>query len=417
MTQAQQVVNNPYKDVVDQLITSASFLWILKENSTRQIGYSLDDKYDYEHRLERQLNSLMLYFEDAWELSLESLGFNDSGDAFVCAVLAFRSLDSNNIQFLLEKCNDNPSLSKGLISALAWLPSNIVGEWLSKFIQSKDLFHKYIAIYAYRIRNEKPGVIFPKLLERDDCIQNEKLYGQCLRLIGELKLNEHKHLLSPAFNDERKNIQFWAQRSAVFLGDHSHLKKIQEYSLVPTPYQESATSIALRISSIADARNLIAKMIEHKTQSRIILYALRVLGDTQAIPWVINKMEDPVLARFAGHTFSTITGIDILKQGLVFELPELASPEELENQEADLDIDIDENLAWPDVQKIKATWQRYSQNFPAGQRLLHGKMLSASWLMEKYDQVSVYEQQELATELALIQTQKPLQNPKQRIYV
>src|SRR5690606_41055137 len=46
--------------------------------------------------------------------------------------------------------------TRGLISAMAWLPGRLVHSWVKKFFTSKDLNHKYLAMAVCCARREDP---------------------------------------------------------------------------------------------------------------------------------------------------------------------------------------------------------------------------------------------------------------------
>lgn len=417
---------SPYRDIVEQLLDNASFLWILRENCGRILGFSANDQSDYELRLENQLDALMHHFEDAWAMSKDALQFNNASDCFVCSVLAFRSMDSQYIEWILNIISKNRELLKGLISAMAWLPKALVEEWLSKFIQSKDLFHKEIAAHVYRLRGDDSGAFLKTLIERGDCIQNTPLHVQCIRIIGEFKRFDLLNDVILFCKDDRESVAFWAKYSAVLLGKKEYASSLYEYVLSENEWQRHAVNIVFRSVSIQDARALIADMIAKKLEVETVLHALKVLGDPQAIPWIISQMENVQVSRLAGHVFSTITGISLDERELVLNIDEIKKEDLLDDFEDDdyqgdgsqgkgFDVDECENVSWPDVAKIKIIWQKYSHLFPAGQRLYLGKIILFDELFRLYKQTSMSEKRGLALELALIKANDNMLSPKSRV--
>ena len=68
--------------------------------------------------------------------------------------------------------------------------------------------------------------------------------------------------------------------------------------------------------------------------------------------------------------------------------------------DADVAMDGDENLPWPDVEKIAALWRRHGQHFLVGRRYFCGRPLSSEWLKEKYANGTQRQRHAAALELA-----------------
>jgi uncharacterized protein (TIGR02270 family) len=104
---------------------------------------------------------------------------------------------------------------------------------------------------------------------------------------------------------------------------------------------------------------------------------LGLLGDVRFVPWLIERMAEPALARLAGESFSWITGADLARQDLE-TLAAPALPEQPSDDPADDDVALDEDdsLPWPDVAKVQAWWARAGR--APGSRLFAGEPLSAA---------------------------------------
>ena len=53
----------------------------------------------------------------------------------------------------------------------------------------------------------------------------------------------------------------------------------------------------------------------------LMIGATGVVGDPQALPWLLGQMNDPVVARIAGEAFSGITGVDLERDGVAVRKP------------------------------------------------------------------------------------------------
>jgi len=93
---------NAYKDIYEQYVTEASFLWILRSIAVEQPHYTREDIYELEQRIEAQLDGLMTAVEEAWEVCLDALELEQPGEVFTATVTAFRSHDVGKIQTAVE---------------------------------------------------------------------------------------------------------------------------------------------------------------------------------------------------------------------------------------------------------------------------------------------------------------------------
>ena len=73
-------------------------------------------------RIEAHIDGLRIAGDDGWELLKETLGWEEAGEVFVGAVLAFETGVEERIQAVLEAGSDDYELSRSLVSALGWLP-------------------------------------------------------------------------------------------------------------------------------------------------------------------------------------------------------------------------------------------------------------------------------------------------------
>lgn len=401
-----------YRDIYERYAIDASFLWILRSIATNQPNYFSNDLEELEQRIEACLNGLMTAPEDAWEICLEAIESGDPGDIFVAAILAFRSLDITKIQKIVETGLANELGLKGLISALGWLPGRLVHSWIKKFLTSKDLNHKYLAIAACSIRREDPLDHLTKIFQREDCLAHEKLYARSLRLVGELKRTDLMPALRIALRSEHTNIVFWASWSAVMLGDKSSVSGLQPFTLETGPLQLRAINLAFRILPIEDARVWISVLAKDPAQIRQVIKATATLGDPHAINWLINQMRVPTLTRLAGEAFTTITGIDLEESGLaIADLPDLDNQLPNDDIEDDaVDMDEDEHLPFPDVDKVAAVWQKYQQRFVSGQRYFMGKQIDSDHLTQIFKNAAQRQRARAALELALLESPQYLLN-------
>ena len=406
---------NAYREIYEQYVDDASFLWVLRSIAVEQPHYNAADIYELEQRIEAQLDGLMTAVEDAWELCLQALELDGPGEVFTATVIAFRSHDVAKIQKAIEAGLSNDKVAKGLISAMGWLPGKLVHPWIEKFFTSKDLNHKYLALAACSVRRENPGEYLTRILQRDDCKQNKRLYGRALRLIGEIRRQDLMPHLSEAINSEQDDIRYWSNWSAILLGNRAAVTNLEPYVFKTGRHQMHAINIAFMVLPMDQARSWISKLAADKGQNRTVIKATGILGDPQAVNWLIEKMREPAEARLAAEAFTLITGIDLEQNKLAAEMPAgIAQHPNDDIEDEDVTLDEDENLPCPNPELVASAWMNQGQNFIAGQRYFMGKPITVDWLKNKRS-TGLQRQRHLADlELSLI-GDTPIYNTHTRI--
>ena len=80
-----------------------------------------------------------------------------------------------------------------------------------------------------------------------------------------------------------------------------------------------------------------------------------------------------------------------------------------------MELDPDENLPFPDVDKVALTWQKFGDKYQVGTRYFLGKAISESILKEALEQGSQRQRISAAYELSLLDPQAEFVNVKARI--
>lgn len=406
---------NPYKAIYEQIFDEAAFLWESRSAAVEQPDNNAETLHELELSIDTHLDGLMASIEDTWETSLEALNSSEPGAVFTAAVLAFRSHDVKKIQVVIEAGLANEEAEKGLISAMGWLPGRLVHGWIEKFLSSKELGHKFLAIASCSVRRENPGEALTRILDRGDCKQHEKLYCRALRLIGELRRQDLMPYLNEAMGADHIDICFWSNWSAILLGNRSAVENLKPYVFKNGNHQQKAIGIAFRVLPIDQARQWIAELGKDNEQARSVIKATGVLGDPHAVNWLISKMQQPAASRLAAESFTAITGIDLESNTLALQDPPPIEQAADDADDDDISHDKDENLPWPDVAKVKQIWMNHGRNFIAGQRYFMGRTISPELLNEKLLNGNQRQRHAAAMELALIDSGLPLLNTRARV--
>ena len=130
----------------------------------------------------------------------------------------------------------------------------------------------------------------------------------------------------------------------------------------------------MRALSLDDAKAWLRALNGDPDRARQIVIGLGVIGDPAVVPWLIERMHDPALARVAGESLSMITGVDLVLRDLDGDMPEGFAAGQ-EPADAPVTADPDERLPWPAPDKVEAWWTSERDHFAAGHRYLLGALV------------------------------------------
>jgi len=285
----------------------------------------------------------------------------ESGEVFAAAVLAFESGQDQRIKMVLEAAATDPVLSRGLISALGWLRFDQVKEHIDQLLQSLTHELRRIGVAASAVHRQDPGSILVDALNDEDTF----LKARAIRAVGELGRIDLLSMLKNQLAAEDKDCQFWAAWSTVLLGDRDEaLEFLKTLATSESPFRERALNLTLRVMDNTSAQNWLKEMSQQPDWLCYAVIGAGVAGDPVRIPWIIEHMEVPELARVAGEAFTMITGVDIAYENLEGEWPESFEAGPTENPEDEgVKMDSDEDFPWPDAQLIDKWWAKNKAMF------------------------------------------------------
>ncbi len=392
--------------IIDQHAEEAAFLWLLRDVAVKEPHYSLKDLAELDNRVEAHLDGLRISGEVGWETCLKALEIGEPGEVFAASVLAFESGEGQRIDKVLKTALANEENFRALISAVGWIDYKQVGQLIQHMLVAKSSDFRRIGIAASTVHRQDPESILEQAIESEDALKS----AQALKAVGELK----RHDLLPSFAKHLKSdneaCRFWAAWSAVLLGDRLQAKEALKQTVVSeSKFRERALQTVLRTMDGKESQSWLKGLAQNPDRLRDVVIGAGVSGDPAFIPWLIQQMEIPELARVAGEAFSMITGVDLAFEDMEGEWPEGFEAGPTENPEdEDVEMDADEDLPWPAPKLIQAWWGRHRPKFQIGTRYLVGKPISATQCKQVL--ISGFQRQRnaAALELALMDPKTPL---------
>ncbi len=304
-----------------------------------------------------------------------------AGESFALGVALITAGDTQGLDALAARCTGRADLLRGLASALGWVSAEqlrgIVKDWLG----SNEATKRICALAACAMHRVDAGpALAPALAHAQASVR-----VAALRAAGRTGRLDLLAAASAAMSDDDPAVAFWAAWAACRLGErNASLKKLAQAVMTASELAEAALPMLMcalpepQAQEFARHVSAMAKSDGTPANQRRLVRTLGLLGDSRFVPWLIDRMDDAVLARTAGEAFSAITGADLAS----LQLERLEGPPaRREKEEAasvsaasgvppdtstganeddePIALDPDRDLPWPDRALVMQWWQRH----------------------------------------------------------
>lgn len=391
--------------VLEQHAEESAFLWLLRYSAVHEPHYTLTDLAHLDDRIDAHIDGLRIAGDEGWKICKEALTWEEAGEVFTAAVLAFETAVEERIQAVLEAGSDDYELSRGLISALGWLPFNQTNGYIQDLVTAESPALRRIGLATYAVHRQNPGQLLTDALSDDDAL----LRARALRAAGEIGRKDLLPLVEAHLKEDDENCRFSAAWSAAIIGDSCAVSVLRSIAESEEPHAEKACCMALRLMHLSDAHVWLQELSKNPNLQRLAVIGYGVIGDPMSVPWLIRMMDVEELARVAGESFTMITGVDLAYEDLEGEWPEgfEAGPTESPEDE-DVELDPDEDLPWPEPELISGWWNKNKGAFRNGTRYLLGQPISHEHLQQVLRNGYQCQRAAAAIELAMMHPGQPL---------
>jgi uncharacterized protein (TIGR02270 family) len=268
----------------------------------------------------------------------------------------------------------------GLLGALGWVqPAQLQGV-VAGLLDSAQPLRRRAGIAAGGMHRVDPGLVQRRCLGDADPL----VRARALRAAGELGMHGLVSQAAAAIDDEDHACRFWAAWSAVLLGDRQRaLAMLRAMAIDEGPLRDRAMQLALLASTPVAGQELLRSFSSDPAQRRALIRGIGLMGDPALVPWLIEQMGDDTLTRAAGEAFSLITGADLAALDLERKPPEgIDTGPNDDPADGNVDMDADDGLPWPDIDRVTRWWSANASRFIAGQRFFVGMPVTAEHCIE-----------------------------------
>ena len=357
----------------DVYAEEAPFLWLQRAAAVRAPNYTIDQLATLDEHLEAHIDGLRVAADEGRRLAEEAAEGGNPEDVFPAAVLALEVQDGR-FEAMVEQLQNAPEAVPGLVSALGWTEAARIGPTVRALMRDPNPFRNMLGIAACGVHRIDPGARLREALASP----SGPVRARALRTLGELGQRDLLPEIVRALNDRNLSAQFWAAWSAVRLGDRGEATvALQRFATEPGERQQDALRLALAVLDPDASRDLLQKLRASPDNPRLQILGAGIIGHQRYVPWLIEQMQDVMLARLAAKSFVLITGADFNSEQMEMPPPEGFEDGPTDDPE-DEDVVVPEDVAlpWPDVARIKGWWTENSSRFAEPTRWFMGAPLA-----------------------------------------
>jgi uncharacterized protein (TIGR02270 family) len=241
-------------------------------------------------------------------------------------------------------------------------------------LDSASPFRRGIGLTTCGLHLVNPGSALASALATPE------LQPDALRLAAKLSDTRRTEACCALVKSPDTAMQMLAARAALLIGEReTAVSTLTRLASDTSPLQQEAMCLVVKVLSPADAGTLLRPLAQAPAHARTLMRGIAAAGDPHYIPWLIKQMDNQKLARLAAEAFSMITGLDLAYLDLDRKPPEGAvfGPND-DPADADVAMDEDDSLPWPDIEKIRAWWEANGLRFRSGTRYFVGEQPSAA---------------------------------------
>ncbi len=393
-------------ELLERHFSEASFLWKLRDVAVRDPGYTMRNLGGLDERVDAHLDGLVLAGEPGWEVCKTGLDKDEPSTIFTALFVATTLRDLRAVAHVLNAGAESPQLLRAMVAALGWSSFADVNRLLPGLLDPRcpTELH-YLGIAACAAHRRDPRDHLTRALVSDAPL----VRARALRVVGELGRRDLLDQIRGALIAEDRAVRFWAAWSSALFGDAEGERTLLLFASEASGLESRACETVMRRLAPPAACSWIESSAGVQ-DDRVMLAGAAALGDPALVPWVLDRMAVPALARIAGAAFHRITGLDFSSVKLRAKPPEgFTSGATDDPDDEEVAMDSDAALPWPNHALAEAWWKRRERDFRAGTRYLLGKpAASETWLQQVLRSAAQPARAAAAEELSMMGQGQPL---------
>jgi uncharacterized protein (TIGR02270 family) len=349
--------------IIEIHVSEAAFLWRSRRQAAHAPNFDLVHLGRLDERLIAHLEALRVAGRVGTEIAQQSNEEGDPGDLFVLAWLACAHGDLAQLARLCALAAAQDGLTAALSSALSWQPWTVAEPICARLLASPLPAHRVLALSVLVERRTLPrGAVTRFIADEAPSVRAATLFLagalKCVNLVAQVRL---------ALADPDLQVRRAAACTLALMGDEQADAALARCASESVAAAHELLPFLVQALDPQAARAWIGALAQSEGSRRLAIRASGLLGDTHAVHWLIELMDDDAHARLAGEAFALITGADLDPLTLRRDPP------------AGFDADDDAHaahdgaLGWPERDKVAEWWNVHRSRLSAGQRYLCGQ--------------------------------------------
>jgi uncharacterized protein (TIGR02270 family) len=391
--------------------------WSLRDRLTNAPKVSLGNLVSIDEKLEAYVDGLRVTAPKVPADVLENLAGIEAGTLFAVTALAASINDAqlwaaaiyHAAPTVPENHGDSIEPPGGCLreftSGVAWAGRAATASLIDDALLSPHPLRRSLGLAVWGARRLSGHInMAPFIADAVACVR-----ARAYRTTGQLGRADLVAQLRPGLTDPDPECRFWSAWAAARMGATEPLETLADIAWNNLPRADRALDLLLRRLDVPQANAWLREFAKLPDRQRALIRATGVIGDPLYIPWLIERMADPATARLAGESFCMITGLDLAYRDLDRRPPaDFQSGPNDDPADENVALDEDENLPWPDPQRIGAWWTANRSRFIVGTPYFLGTpKASADWL-EALSDAFQRQRHAAALELAIRQPDKAM---------
>ncbi len=404
-------------EIVDQHFENAASLWLMRDNAVKASSFRLADLVRLDERVEANIDGLRIAEINGWAAAHDELDGGGAGDYFVAGVLAVESDDPSRFDEIIERAYASaakvagepyhPAYDpwRGLISALAWAERAPAAAAIERLLDTPRPRTRWLGVAACGARRL---VTQPNLEAALD--DHEPLVrARAARTMGELGRVRSSSETECSAHRSGRGLPFLGRLVRLTSRHLRGVHALAAFARSAGPRGDRALDLLLRCLPMERAHAFLRQLAPDPVLRRMVIRAAGAIGDANYLPWLVGQTSEPSVARAAGSAFAMITGADLVQNDLDREPPRDFDPRPNDDPEdANVALDDDEGLAWPDSEQLGRWWQGNQHRFSVGTAYFRGSPKASINWEEALLEAPQRQRWTAALELALRRPENPM---------
>ncbi|MDQ1829718.1 hypothetical protein [Massilia scottii] len=329
----------------------------------------------------------------AYEKAVVNRCHDVAADAFVFLAAAFLDNDSGVMIEALNRMTGKPGFAEAIDGIFSWFDSRAAMDLAAEKIVNGDAACRTAALKHWHLHqwraDEKVNASLFSSMAIPDVATLDAMGRTGQPSLAGLALKA-LHAASP-----KEPEFFYAARSAILLGNRTAaVTALQECLLRPGAVQVDAVKFLCAALPLSELQQQLLQLEKYTEYEGLLIQAAGWSGDATYIPWLIAKAADANCANLAGEAFRLITGLDL-------EASQMSQAHGIAGSISG------RKYFTPDSDKLGDWWRVNQHRYEHGARLLLGRPISDTWLLQILSVGEQADRELAALHLALLRRGMP----------